>query len=247
MPSTLPRDIQEFLDQYPGGTNDKSRSANLKFYANERPCRPDNLLIDELHEQWWGDYEVLEYNHGYIQWLFPIREHGMNFQSQPLQPHELEGMKANPKIIERLRKSYELMLDFYGMKLVSEETGEISRSENFKPRYRNLVRASHNNLRISRILKCLSEFGLERLNAGFLLHILNEQSEFQMVDTGGIRSSMDRWWANCIRDDAERNWIAEEIERVRARDGHIFTTDMYKKALSNRRAEGVFPAHISNP
>ena len=37
--------------------------------------------------------------------------------------------------------------------------------------------APHNNLRISRIFKCLSELGLERLNAGFILHVLNEQSE----------------------------------------------------------------------
>lgn len=28
--------------------------------------------------QWLGDYDKLERYHGYIQWLFPIREHGMN-------------------------------------------------------------------------------------------------------------------------------------------------------------------------
>ena len=48
---SLPRDIQEFLERYPGGADDRSRSANLKFYSNESPCRPDNLLIDELHDQ----------------------------------------------------------------------------------------------------------------------------------------------------------------------------------------------------
>ncbi|KAL0069859.1 hypothetical protein AAF712_003129 [Marasmius tenuissimus] len=172
---------------------------------------------------------------------FPIQEHGMNFQSQPLQPHEINAMKSNPQIIERLKKSYELMLDFYGMRVVSFETGELSRSENYKQRYKNLVRASHNNLRISRILKCLSELGLEHLNAGFLLHVLNEQSEYQILDTGGIRTSMDRWWANCIRNDAERRWIGEEIEQVRSGDEYVFTTDMYKHVLKSRRKEGVFP------
>ncbi|KAJ8080452.1 hypothetical protein PM082_017285 [Marasmius tenuissimus] len=141
----------------------------------------------------------------------------MNFQSQPLQPHEINAMKSNPQIIERLKKSYELMLDFYGMRVVSFETGELSRSENYKQRYKNLVRASHNNLRISRILKCLSELGLEHLNAGFLLHVLNEQSEYQILDTGGIRTSMDRWWANCIRNDAERRWIARSEESAEGR------------------------------
>ncbi|KAG7088309.1 hypothetical protein E1B28_012319 [Marasmius oreades] len=236
----IPRDVQEFLNGYPDGTDDRTLTANLEFYMNERRCRPDYLRIDELHDQWWENYDVLEYNHGFIQWLFPIREHGMNFQSQPLQLHEIESMKANPAVVNRIKKSYALMLDFYGMKLVSEETGCISRSTTFKARYENLVRSSHNNLRISRILKCLSEFGLEHFNAGFLLHVLNEQSEHRMLDAGAIRNSMDRWWANCIRDDAERNWIAEVTRKVRAGGQFVFTREMYEQALERRQSEGKF-------
>ncbi|ESK95740.1 opioid growth factor receptor-like 1-like [Moniliophthora roreri MCA 2997] len=237
---TIPRDVQEFLYRYPNGGDDRSQSANLKFYTNKLRCRPDNLLIEEIHDQWWGDYETLEYNHGFIQWLFPIREHGMNFQSQPLQPHELKSMKSDPAVIQRILTSYKLMLVFYGMNLVSEETGLLERSQDYKPRYRNLVYSSHNNLRISRILKSLSEFGLERLNAGFLLHVLNEQSEFRKLDSGGIRSSMDRWWVNCIRNDAEREWIGDVIAKVRAGDGYVFTREAYEEALEKRRKDGSF-------
>lgn len=75
--------------------------------------------------------------------------------------------------------------------------------------------SSHNNLRISRILKCLSEMGLERLGVGFLLHVLNEQSEHGELDTRGIRSSMDGWWANCVREEEERVRIGGLIVRVR--------------------------------
>ena len=74
---------------------------------------------------------------------FPIREYGMNYDSQPLQTHEIESMKADPIIMERVIKSYQLMLDFYGMHLVSKETGLVSRAlppRYFAPRYRNLVR-----------------------------------------------------------------------------------------------------------
>ena len=53
---------------------------------------------------------------------FPIQEHGMNYLSQPLQPHEIESIKLDPEAIRRLIRSYELMLDFYGMRLVSEQT-----------------------------------------------------------------------------------------------------------------------------
>ena len=50
-----------------------------------------------------------------------------------------------------------MMLDFYGMKMVNEETGEIDRTDNFKARYRNLSFSRHNWLRITRILKSLGE------------------------------------------------------------------------------------------
>ena len=35
-----------------------------------------------------------------------------------------------------------MMLDFYGMQLVSEDTGELQRTGNWKERYRNLSRKS---------------------------------------------------------------------------------------------------------
>lgn len=99
--------------------------------------------------------------------------------------------------------------------------------------------SSHNNLRISRILKCLSEMGLERLNAGFLLHVLNEQSEANELNSWGIRSSMDKWWANCIRNEEERMWIGALIRQVRlAEDGYVFTREEYEQALHRRDQTG---------
>lgn len=66
----------------------------------------------------------------------------MNYQSQPLQPHEIEAMKADSEVIKRVVTSYKLMLDFYGMQLLSEVTGLVGRSappRSFGKRYRNLV------------------------------------------------------------------------------------------------------------
>lgn len=101
--------------------------------------------------------------------------------------------------------------------------------------------SGHNNLRISRILKSLSEFGLERLNAGFLLHVLNEQSEHQELLSNMLVSSMDRWWANCLRNEEERNWIGKTIKQVRsgkAGGGFTFTRAMYEDALQRRADNG---------
>ena len=47
-------------------------------------------LIEDIHANWKGNYTHLEVHHGYIQWLFPIREHGLNLDAQELQFHEIE-------------------------------------------------------------------------------------------------------------------------------------------------------------
>ena len=89
---SIPRDVQEFLDGYPGVDDDPTCRANFEFYSNHARCMPDNRTIEEIHERfvteatfrvdsaryvvthyflgrWFGDYERLEYKHGYIQWL----------------------------------------------------------------------------------------------------------------------------------------------------------------------------------
>lgn len=53
-------------------------------------------------------------------------------------------MRGDPEVIQRILASYRLMLDFYGMRLVSEDTGLVDRASvprNYAHRYRNLVRA----------------------------------------------------------------------------------------------------------
>ena len=101
---------------------------------------------------------------------------------------------------------------------------------------------SHNNLRITRILKCLSELGMEHLNAGFLLHVLNEQSENSMLYSASLRLSMDQWWASCIRDDHEREWVGQAITKVRS--GGLFTRQMYETAMRIRQSTGRFPVNM---
>lgn len=71
---------------------------------------------------------------------FPIQEYGMNWDSLPLQEHEVQIMMHDPIILQRLLRSYALMLDFYGMRLLSEDTGLLERSTNYEDRYRNLKR-----------------------------------------------------------------------------------------------------------
>lgn len=245
----LPRDIRAFLSGYRGLTSSPQQtesSDNLEFYRNRLRCQPDGLLVEEILEQWKGDYLKLELGHGYIQWLFPIQEDGMNFAAQRLMPHEISAMRADAEVMRRIVRAYSMMLDFFGMRLQSEETGLVGRASlpgSYSARYVNLLRAPHNNLRISRILKCLSELGLEHLNAGFVLHVLNEQSEHAELNTPFIRDSMDRWWANCIRNDREREWVAKVIAKVRS-GRLVFTRQMYEGVLEGRRQTMEFPTEL---
>lgn len=120
----------------------------------------------------------------------------------------------------------------------------------------------HNYLRISRILKCLSELGFERFNAAFVLHILQEQSERNELNNTGIRSSMDKWcvrhlllatlstlqhistylvlpvrWANCIRNEQERAFVGNVIKAVRSKQ-HVFQRETYRRVLVCRQEFG---------
>ncbi|CAG7846535.1 SubName: Full=Uncharacterized protein {ECO:0000313/EMBL:CCA67834.1} [Serendipita indica DSM 11827] len=247
---SIPRDVQEFLLEYPGVSDQTRKQRNLEFYRNVRRCQPDNMLIEELLRNWQDDFETLEYEHGFIQWLFPIREFGMNYDSQPLQKHEIEAMKGDEVVMQRLVRSYRLMLSFYGMELLDEETGLLSRSlqesqylsgivshDGYRSRYRNLVRSPHNYLRISRILKCLSELGMEHMNAGFLLHVLCEQSDQNKLNAQHLRNSMDRWWINCIRNEHERLFINELVAQVRG-GGRVFNRADYEQLLAQRKETG---------
>jgi hypothetical protein len=56
---------------------------------------------------------------------------------------------------------------------------------------------------------------------------------------------MDRWWANCLRGDLERDWINRKIASVRNQDANVdepsvFTREMYELAINNRTNEGHF-------
>jgi hypothetical protein len=60
--------------------------------------------------------------------LFPIREGGLNFSAQPLSKFEASQFRKNPEIMKRIIKSYELMLDFYGIVLKDRTTGALARN-----------------------------------------------------------------------------------------------------------------------
>uniref|UniRef100_A0A3P8T516 Opioid growth factor receptor n=1 Tax=Amphiprion percula TaxID=161767 RepID=A0A3P8T516_AMPPE len=171
------KDMQNYRRGYPNLTDDEcseDKMNNLQFYLNKFPSAPDDVYIESFLKEWKNDYKRLERVHSYIQWLFPLREPGVNYMASELTKKEIEAFKKNEDAKRRLVESYELMLGFYGIRLVNKETGEVKRAENWKERFGNLERNMHNNLRITRILKSLGELGFEHYQAPLVRFFLEE-------------------------------------------------------------------------
>nr|WCI13722.1 opioid growth factor receptor-like protein 1-like protein [Scolopendra mutilans] len=192
----------EYRKGYPNKADDPNLNDNLLFYTNKIPCRPEGDYIDNILTNWFGDYDKLEDHHGYIQWLFPIRERGFNLEAQVLQPHEAQAIMNDPEAKERFQKAYFMMLDFYGMKIVSMKQGILDRAENFKERWANLKSATHNFLRITRILKSMGELGLEHYKYG-MVDFMFEEVMINRTLLEGIESLYD-YWFETLKDPRHR-------------------------------------------
>ncbi|KAK2821283.1 hypothetical protein Q7C36_020626 [Tachysurus vachellii] len=153
--------------------DDEKVLPNLRFYQNKIPFDPDGMLIEDFHTHWFGDYDRLEHVHYYIQWLFPTHEKGRN-ASHELSPEAIKLFRRDEQVKKRLLTSYKLMLDFYGIELISEETGEVRRATNWTERFANLNRNTHNNLRITRILKSMGLLGFSHYQAPLVHFFLVE-------------------------------------------------------------------------
>ena len=72
----------------------------------------------------------------FIQWLFPTRTFSyVNPDAPGLSDADVVAMQGDVKVSVLLIKSYRMMLDFYGMILVNERTGDVTRSAAYRERY----------------------------------------------------------------------------------------------------------------
>lgn len=174
------KDLQNYRHDYPIKPRLRWNSQvtngfpNLDFYLGNSPSLPDNMYIGDFHTEWKDDYENLESAHGYIQWLFPLQEPGVNPEASTLTKKEIQEFLQNDEAKKNLLESYKLMLDFYGIELCDETTGEVTRASHWRERFINLNNRSHNNLRITRILKCLGTLGFAHYQAPLVQFFLEE-------------------------------------------------------------------------
>ncbi|KAK3512925.1 hypothetical protein QTP70_028992 [Hemibagrus guttatus] len=175
---------------------------NLRFYRNQKKFKPDGVYIDDFHKHWFGDYHNLEYVHSYIQWLFPIQEKGLNFASRELSLTEIKAsielFCEDEEMKKRLLTSYKLMLDFYGIQLVNEDTGEVRRAENWRDRFENLNRFLKNKLYPSLLQEQaqVTLMKIMKLCQDFILSMLQQIKITQFDDEPDDKLDNDKVWPN---------------------------------------------------
>lgn len=164
----------------------------ILFYIGSHPDSRGRLLAEILEQD---DY-WLEVTHDYIQWLFPNKDKSRVTPGAPTVTKVVEEAFLNDEILRRhLKASFNRMLAFYG--LVDTGNG-IEKSDRWERRKANwFVEDTHNNLRITRILKCLSLLGLEGEARKF------HEALVRLVDTEedcGVGELAQRHWAEAIRN-----------------------------------------------
>jgi hypothetical protein len=113
----------------------------LKFYNDElveaAPCR--------LTDMWDASFQRLEDSHDYIQWLFPLDEPSAHNSNAPiLTKEDIETFRNSRKLQWCILTSVHIFMRFLHFTT------------------RNWVSSfDHNQLRITRMLKCLMLLGLE--------------------------------------------------------------------------------------
>ena len=125
------------------------------FYSGRAPDHRGRHLED----YWKFRFEQLEREHDYIQWMFPTWQRSQFHDAAPvLDEAAWQAFNDSLSLRERLSKSLDLMLAFYGLAWAGKNVIE---GDAFMERSRNwLTLANHNHLRLTRIMSSLHTLGL---------------------------------------------------------------------------------------
>ena len=124
----------------------------------------------------------LESEHDFIQWLFPLRESSKFFKFAPiLTDEDISILKMEPLFKKRMATSFFVMMSFFGLepKMIDGELKIKKDKSFFEERSKVwLSPNNHNYLRITRILKCLCLFGMNKYAEAFVENLLDLKKEF---------------------------------------------------------------------
>jgi hypothetical protein len=151
-----------------------------------------------LRQIWGWDHARLEGVHDYIQWLFPLREpSAVNYTAPLITDRTVAVFAGNAVLRDNLKRSFELMLDFYGLVLVDQKHRlAVVPTSSFEGRSRTwLMPGNHNHLRLTRILRSVGTLGLPDCAAALFDRLVVIYREAP----GAISSTTFQYWQRAIQ------------------------------------------------
>jgi hypothetical protein len=119
-----------------------------------------------LAEIWHWSHDALEAHHDYIQWLFPLRTaSSANRHAPRVTDDDIAQWLDDPMLRMNLRRSLEVMLQFYGLRLThADGMLTVVLASNARERQLHwLTPSNHNYLRLTRIIRSLELLGAPEL------------------------------------------------------------------------------------
>jgi len=167
------------------------------YFISNGPDDKGRLLLQVVRQS----DEWLESTHDYIQWLFPLAEKSGANPTAPLIDVNLVSLfQFNTTGQQNYLLGLDRMLSFYGLER-HEKT--ITKGENWN--YRKefwFVTPTHNDLRITRMLKSMSILGFGEYAHGLLDELLQLSNE---PDCGFSSNAIGFW-----KSAAQAKWIPKE-------------------------------------
>jgi len=124
----------------------------------------------------------------------------VNCHASMLSKSEAEKISSDDVLRGRVLKSFELMLDFWGMKL---EGDVITRTQDWEERYDNW-NGGHNNLRVCRTLKSLGQLGLPQYKKPFVTFLTQEIIDGRLK---GCSSSLVSFWIPTLSKSDQKEML----------------------------------------
>jgi len=140
-----------------------------EFYRNESPT-PEGLMFSDFT---WYDYQKMEADHAWVQWILPTKEpSAFNPDSPLLTDEDITLFKSDPVLIENYLFAVYHVMDFFDMVTMQGEAC-WKFYDNRAPKRWWLESFNHNFLRMTRLLTSLKFMGYDDL-AKSIFHLLEE-------------------------------------------------------------------------
>ncbi len=158
-------------------------SSYVQFYRGERPTIFEPMFIDDLLYSATDD--KLEKHHGYIQWVFPLKEAS---KSQPRAIDELltdaaiAEMLGDKDITRKIKRMARRMLTFWGIGMTKD--GATIKDEAVFCRKLGCV-SNHNQLRMTRMLKFMRHLGWDE--------VVDELKQLLLSNTPARSKAVEHW------------------------------------------------------